>query len=205
MSSDNRVRGVIPLRAQQDPGRRLLTRDSPQVRVGGRGVLQANLNWLPGARADVNLCCLIKFRDGTATCVQSLGDNFGALDAWPYVALDQDDRTGASADGETLRVGLGHRERFEKLLFFVYIYEGSADFRRLGASVTVTEPSGPGCRILLDDSPAGSVGCAIALVTPDAGGLTVRREVSWFTGTATADRTRRSTGRTASAWTTPSP
>ncbi|WP_308072508.1 tellurium resistance protein [Streptomyces bambusae] len=129
---------------------------------------------------------MIRFTDGSATCVQALGDDFGALDAWPWVALDQDDRTGSSADGETLRVNLAQRERFARLLFFVYIYEGSADFRRLGASVTVTEPSGPGCRILLDDSPAGSTGCAIALAVPQAGSLTVRREVTWFTNTATA-------------------
>lgn len=149
----------------------------------GRGNLQANLNWLPAARTDVNLCCLVSFRDGTKTVVQALGDDFGSLTEWPYIALDRDDRTGSSSDGETLRVNMRHRERFTRLLFFVYIYEGSADFRRLGAAVDVTAPVGPGCRILLDDSPAGAVGCTIATAVPDGygEGLTVRRDVNWYT------------------------
>jgi tellurite resistance protein TerA len=153
---------------------------APQARIPGRGTLQANLNWAPDSGADVNLCCLVAFHDGRATVVQALGQDFGSLTAWPYVALDHDDRTGSSSDGETLRVNLQYRETFTKLLFFVYIYEGSADFRRLGAEVSVTAPTGPGCRILLDDSPAGATGCAIALATPQADGLTVRREVTWY-------------------------
>ncbi|MET9509873.1 tellurium resistance protein [Streptomyces flavidovirens] len=187
MSADDRPRGVIRLGGPRPPAGadsppRALTRADPQVRIAGRGALQANLNWLPSAGADLNLCCLVSFTDGSTTVVQALGDDYGSLTSWPYVALDHDDRTGESSDGETLRVNLEHRTAFRRLLFFVYIYEGAADFRRLGATVTVTAPSDPGCRILLDDSPAGSTACAIALVTPDNGGLSVRREVRWFTG-----------------------
>ncbi|MGX1886010.1 tellurium resistance protein [Streptomyces sp. NPDC055287] len=187
MSADDRPRGVIRLRdarprAGTDSPPHLLTRAAPQARISGRGVLQANLNWLPGVGADLNLCCLVSFTDGSATVVQALGDDYGSLTSPPYVALDHDDRTGESSDGETLRVSLEHRAAFRRLLFFVYIYEGAADFRRLGATVNVTAPSDAGCRILLDDSPAGSTACAIALVAPDNGGLSVRREVRWFTG-----------------------
>ncbi|MFD9500260.1 tellurium resistance protein TerA [Streptomyces sp. NPDC060035] len=159
-----------------------LTRAAPARRFGGRGALQANLNWLPGSGADVNLCCLVSFKDGTVQVVQALADDYGSLTSWPYVALDHDDRTGESSDGETLRVNPQHRALFDRLLFFVYIYEGAADFRRLGATVTVTAPGDPGCRILLDESPAGAIACAIALVTPDVTGLAVRREVRWFSG-----------------------
>jgi len=98
------------------------------------------------------------------------------------VQLDQDDRSGASSDGETVRVDLGQRERFRQLLFYVYVYEGAVDFRRLGAIATVTAPSGT-FRIALDDSPGGATGCAIALATSGPKGLTVRREVRWFSGT----------------------
>ncbi|OEJ51869.1 hypothetical protein [Streptomyces agglomeratus] len=188
MSTDNRPRGVIRLREPRNPVRpdgpppTLLTRADPQARIAGRGVLQANLNWLPEAGADLNLCCLVSSTDGSATVVQSLGDDYGSLTSPPYVALDHDDRTGESSDGETLRVSIEHHAAFKRLLFFVYIYEGAADFRDLGAVATVTAPSGDGCRILLDDSPPGSTACAVALVAPDNGGLSVRREVRWFTG-----------------------
>ncbi len=195
MSTDDRPRGVIRLanpRSTGGTGGRTepgvgtqppeLTRAAPHTRFDGRGVLQANLNWLPGTGADVNLCCLVSFTDGTVRVVQALGDDYGSLASWPYVALDHDDRTGDSSDGETLRVNLEHRALFDRLLFFVYVYEGAADFRQLGATVSVTAPGDTGCRILLDDSPAGSTACAIALVTPAGDGLIVRREVRWFPG-----------------------
>ncbi|WP_157839049.1 hypothetical protein [Streptomyces flavidovirens] len=111
MSADDRPRGVIRLRGPRPPAGtdsppRALTRADPQARIAGRGVLQANLNWLPSAGADLNLCCLVSFTDGSTTVVQALGDDYGSLTSWPYVALDHDDRTGESSDGETLRVNL---------------------------------------------------------------------------------------------------
>ncbi|MEV5322081.1 tellurium resistance protein [Streptomyces sp. NPDC052687] len=132
--------------------------------------------------ADLDLGCLVSFVDGSGVAVQALGNAFGSLVAWPYVELDQDDRSGASSDGETLRVDLAHRDEFRQLLFYVYVYQGAVDFRRLSAVATVTAPSGT-FRIALDDSPSGATGCAIARATAGPDGLTVRREVRWFSGT----------------------
>ncbi|MFJ7969522.1 tellurium resistance protein [Streptomyces sp. NPDC096324] len=160
----------------------MLTRSAPSARITGRGVLQVNLNRPPGTGADLDLGCMAAFTDGTCAAVQPLGNTFGSLSRWPYMELDQDDRTGASADGETVRVDLERRELFRRLLFHVYVYSGAVDFRSLGATATVTAPSG-GFRIALDDSPEGATGCAIALAAPAEGGLTVSREVRWFTGT----------------------
>ncbi|MFD8014260.1 tellurium resistance protein [Streptomyces sp. NPDC058955] len=196
MASD-RQRGVIRLRpkapgeavppARPQPGGRpgreaLLTKATPLGLVSGRGVLQANLNWSAATGADLDLGCLVELTDGSKYVVQALGNLFGALDAPPYTLLDQDDRTGASSDGETLRTNLEHRARIRRMLVFTYVYEGAVDFRSLGATVTVTAPSGT-LRILLDDAPAGATACAIALVTASAGGMDVRREVRWFTAT----------------------
>ena len=36
-------------------------------------------------------------------------------------------------------------------------------------------------RIHLDDSPAGAIACAVALLTPGRDTLDLRREVRWFT------------------------
>ncbi|MFE1885783.1 tellurium resistance protein [Streptomyces diastatochromogenes] len=197
MSNDNRPRGTIRLRSttEKEPaatpatrpspaprGEAVLTRQAPQTRVAGRGILQVNLNWPAAAGADLDLGCMVSFTDGSGAAVQPLGNVFGSLAQWPYVELDQDDRTGASSDGETVRVNLDQRERFRQLLFHLYVYEGAVDFRRLGAVATVTAPTGS-FRIDLDDSPAGATGCAIALAVPGPGALTVRREVRWFTGT----------------------
>ena len=187
---EDRPRGVIRLRG---PGGRArdttLTAAAPAARIAGRGVLQANLRWPPGADVDLDLGCLVEFADGGTAVVQALGDTYGSLSSWPYVALDQDDRTGDASDGETLRVNLEHRALFRRLLFYAYVYEGAVDFRRLGAVVTLATPSaGPssgsssgGHRIPLDDSPPGAVACAVALVTVRGAELAVRRETRWFT------------------------
>jgi tellurite resistance protein TerA len=171
-----------PVRAPgSEPAPVVLSAARPQTRfTGSRGVLQANLNWRPGADADLDLGCLVACREGDGTAVQALGGSYGSLTRWPYVSLDQDDRTGASSDGETLRVSLDHAHVFERLLLYVYVYEGAVDFRALGATVTVTVPGEPGARIHLDDSPSGATACAIALVRPAVDGLSLRREVRWF-------------------------
>ncbi|MEU3659859.1 tellurium resistance protein [Streptomyces sp. NPDC032940] len=158
-----------------------LTRRTPRAEISGRGVLQMNLNWSVASEADLDLGCMVLTRDGAGAAVQPLGAQFGDLDAWPYVSLDRDDRTGESSDGETLRISLEHRREFTKLLVYVYIYEGAADFRSLKGVVTVTAPSGT-WRIHLDDSPSGATSCAIALLTPGPRAtLDLRREVRWFT------------------------
>ncbi|MGW4563033.1 tellurium resistance protein [Streptomyces sp. NPDC004561] len=157
-----------------------LTKQTPRAHITGRGILQVNLNWSVTAEADLDVGCMVLTRDGTGTAVQPLGETWGSLDTWPYVSIDQDDRTGETSDGETLRISLEHRREFTKLLVYVYIYEGAADFRTLGGVVTVSAPSGT-WRIHLDDSPAGATACAIAQLTPGEDTLDLRREVRWFT------------------------
>ncbi|MCZ0979843.1 tellurium resistance protein [Streptomyces diastatochromogenes] len=186
---DRTVRGPVDDRATrrtETSGARLadtlLTRAAPQGFVAGRGLLQANLNWSASTGADLDLGCLVELTDGSRYAVQPLGNTFGALAEPPYAQLDQDDRTGASSDGETLRVNLEYRAHVRRLLVYTYVYEGAVDFRSLGAAVTVTAPSGS-FRILLDDAPAGATACAIALITPGAQGIVVRREVRWFSAT----------------------
>ncbi|MFJ4340208.1 tellurium resistance protein [Streptomyces sp. NPDC088915] len=160
----------------------LLTKTTPRALVAGRGMLQANLNWSASTGADLDLGCLIELTDGSVHVVQALGNTFGALDAPPYVQLDQDDRTGASSDGETVRMNLEYRARMRRTLVYTFVYEGAVDFRSLGGVVTVTAPSG-GLRILLDDAPAGATACAIASISSGPEGTVVRREVRWFTAT----------------------
>lgn len=191
MSGDGRQRKVIHLKGESPAGLRErapegrsgavdLTKQTPRVEIGGRGVLQVNLNWSVASEADLDLGCMVRTRDGAGVAVQPLGAEFGDLASWPYVSLDQDDRTGESPDGETLRINLDQRQKFTKLLVYAYVYEGAVDFRRLGGAVTISAPSGT-WRIHLDDSPAGVNACAIALLVPERGALGLRREVRWFT------------------------
>ncbi|WP_371480641.1 hypothetical protein [Kitasatospora sp. NBC_00315] len=188
----------------------VLTKASPLVSLDKHGVtsglIRVNLNWTPpaavapapesrglfarmrsslraaGAKGvDLDLGCMIKYSDGRKTVVQALGNAFGALDRFPYVALDADDRTGTRAAGENLAINLDHGAEFAKLLLFVYIYEGSGSFRGLDAVVTLTSDRGDRFQVRLDDCPAQAHACAIALIKRQKGELVVGREVRWFT------------------------
>ncbi|WP_031077859.1 hypothetical protein [Streptomyces sp. NRRL WC-3742] len=172
------------------------------------GLIRVNLNWTSpqdsaqqGAReprglfqkmraslragttkdVDLDLGCMIRFSDGSKTVVQALGNAFGAVNRFPYVALDGDDRTGAQAAGENLVINLDHQAEFSKLLLFVYIYGGSGDFRGLDAVVTLTSDRGDRFEVRLDECPPQAHACAIALIKRQKGELVVGREVRWFT------------------------
>lgn len=63
-----------------------LTRSAPAARIPGRGVMQVNLNWSAASEADLDLGCMVQTRDGAGTAIQPLGEAFGSLTSWPYVA-----------------------------------------------------------------------------------------------------------------------
>jgi tellurite resistance protein TerA len=142
---------------------------------------RASLRAGSAREVDLDLGCMITYRDGSKTAVQALGNAFGALDSYPYVALDGDDRTGAQAAGENMTINLDHQEQFTKLLLFVYIYDGSGDFAGLDAVVTLTSDRGDRFEVRLDECPPQAHACAIALIKREGAELVVGREVRWFT------------------------
>ena len=90
----------------------------------GLGEILVNLNWnnKPAKKGflgslfgggskpiDLDLGCLYELKNGRKGTVQALGNAFGSLQQEPYIALDGDDRTGAVATGENLRILLGSR------------------------------------------------------------------------------------------------
>lgn len=145
------------------------------------GRIRASLRSATARKVDLDLGCMIRCTNGSKTVVQALGNAFGALDRFPYVALDTDDRTGANATGENLVINLDHQAEFQKLLLFVYIYEGSGDFRDLDAVVTLTSEHGDRFQVPLDDCPPQAHACAVALIKRQKGELVIGREVRWFT------------------------
>ncbi|MER6780266.1 MULTISPECIES: hypothetical protein [unclassified Streptomyces] len=145
------------------------------------GRIRASLRSSPVRNVDLDLGCMILCTDRTKTVVQALGNAFGAVNSFPYIALDTDDRTGARATGENLVINLDHQAEFQKLLLFVYIYDGSGDFRGLDAVVTLTSDRGDRFQVDLDECPPQAHACAIAVIKRQKGELVIGREVRWFT------------------------
>ena len=116
------------------------------------GEILVNLNWnrpqqkgflasLFGPKAiDLDLGCLYELKNGKNGTVQALGRAFGSLTQPPYIALDGDDRTGANAEGENLRINGNKISEFKRILIYTYIYEGVANWKQADATVTIKYP-----------------------------------------------------------------
>ena len=179
-----------------------LTKAAPSVSLtkhgGQRGLLKVNLNWTarPPAQGgffkkltqqtnlDLDLGCLYEFADGTKGVVQALGNAFVAADGTgkPLVRLDGDDRTGAVAGGENLRVDLTDPSRIRRVLIFALIYEGAANWAAANAVATLQPVGAAPIEVHLDDPREGARICAIAMISQQNGEVTINREVNYVNG-----------------------
>ncbi|MFI6443705.1 Tellurium resistance [Kitasatospora sp. NPDC050543] len=131
---------------------------------------------------DLDLACLYELTDGARGVVQPLGKYFGDLQKPPYIKLSGDDVYGAPS-GETMYVNLEKKEKFKRLLIFVYIYDGTPAFDQTHAVVTIVPQTGPRIEIQLDERAPAARSCAVVLIENTGDGeLTVRREVRYVNG-----------------------
>ncbi|NGO69971.1 TerD family protein [Streptomyces boncukensis] len=130
---------------------------------------------------DLDLACLYELADGSKGVVQPLGGFYGDMNGPPYVKLTGDDRFG-SGSGETIYVNLDHRSEIKRLLFFVYIYDGTPAFDRTHALVSLVPSNGPRVEVGLDERAPQARSCAVMLLENVKGELIVRREARYVYG-----------------------
>ncbi|WP_344531644.1 Tellurium resistance [Streptomyces albiaxialis] len=130
---------------------------------------------------DLDLACLYELVDGSKGVVQPLGGFMGDMNAPPYVKLSGDDRFG-SPSGETIYVNLDHKDEIKRLLFFVYIYDGTPAFDRTHAVLSLFPSNGPRVEVALDERAPQARSCAVLLMENNKGELSVRREVRYVYG-----------------------
>ncbi len=170
------------------------------------GDVVVNLNWSQGApkraaglmgifgartgtgKVDLDLGCLYELADGTKGCVQALGGDFGAIDREPFVMLSGDDRSGESADGETMRINGAKWSRIRRIAFYAFIYEGVADWRSTDGVVTVEVPGEPTIRVSMGAHPGRETMCGICEIVNDRGQMRVRSLVNYHSGHSALDR-----------------
>lgn len=156
------------------------------------GEIVINLNWSQPPQSngffsrftnkgiDLDLACLYELRDGTLGAIQALGKHFGDLNRPPYIALDGDDRTGAIAAGETMRVNGKFADKIRRILIFTFIYEGAANWEEAKGVVTVNCPGSPELIVRMDDYGSRKHTCAIALLENVGGTFSVEKVVDFF-------------------------
>ncbi|WP_314172451.1 Tellurium resistance [Streptomyces winkii] len=130
---------------------------------------------------DLDLACMYELADGTKGVVQPLGNFLGDWSSPPYVKLTGDDRFG-SPSGETIYVNLDHKDDIRRLLFFVYIYDGTPAFDRTHAILTLFPSNGPRVEVALDQRAPQARSCAVLLLQHEKEQLMVRRQVRYVYG-----------------------
>lgn len=160
--------------------------ESVNLAKGGGGAFVVNLNWNQAAPQgqkqkrgflqpkgsggiDLDLACLYVLSSGKVSGIQALGGAFGNYDGEPWILLDRDDRSGAAAGGETMRINERHADKFERILIYAMIYEGVANWSQADGVVRVTQQGGPEIEVRLDESQPLRI-CAIAMLTNTGGG-----------------------------------
>jgi tellurite resistance protein TerA len=179
-----------------------LTKSAPKVSLtkqgSASGLLRVNLNWNarpPGqggglfkraaATLDLDLGCLYEFNDGSKGVVQALGNSFNARPKGAHenvIWLDGDDRSGTNTAGENLFVNLSYADQIKRIIVFVLIYQGAANWAAAQGIVTLYPTTGPEVEIHLDDTRDGARICAVAMLESASGDLSVRREVNYLNG-----------------------
>ena len=143
---------------------------------GGKGFFGR----LTNRRIDLDLGCLFKLRDGRAGAVQALGDSFGSLQQPPYIQLMGDDRTGASAAGEFLRINGRQWDQLDRIVVFALIYEGAPNWAETDAVVTIQTPGQPTLEIRIDSHRNDQRMCALAMLENQGGNIKVTKLVEYF-------------------------
>jgi tellurite resistance protein TerA len=177
-----------------------LTKQAPSVSLtksgASRGALKVNLNWSVRGQAprkglfgrskpalpdlDLDLCALWELQDGDAGIVHPINNRFGSFNGPPYVLLDRDDRSGASADGENLTINLDHASKIKRILIFANIYDGADSFAGLDAVATLFPLQGPPIEMHFDECTVASTAAAVALIENINGEMIVRREARYI-------------------------
>lgn len=161
----------------------------------GTGDIVINLNWsrppsgtglwnrlLGGAGLDLDLGALIELQNGFKAVVQPLGNLFGTLDGPPWIAHSGDDRSGASAEGEFLRIRSGNWTHFKRACIFTYIYEGAPDWATAQGIVTVRVPNQPVLEVQMGQHNSASHLCAICMLANKGGQIEITQLMTFHDG-----------------------
>lgn len=155
------------------------------------GEIVLNLNWSQATQkrgffgggsksVDLDLGVLFELDDGFKGCIQALGSTFGSFNTEPYIELSGDDRTGAVAAGETIRVNGRHFDRIRRLAIFALIYDGAPNWQQTDGVVRMSIPGQPEIEVRMDEGRNDLRLCGIALIDNIGGELRMQRHMRYY-------------------------
>ena len=163
--------------------------------MGGLSEILVNLNWnatpvkslgysrnkvVAESGIDLDLACLWEFDQGEIGATQALGGHFGNFHSFPFIELDQDDRSGQSIGGETLRINGRYWQEFRRILIYTFIYEGVPNWSHVDAVITIKAKDQPDIEIRLDSYRDDQFLCAIAMLENINNQVKITKLIDYF-------------------------
>jgi tellurite resistance protein TerA len=171
--------------------------------AGGLSEILVNLNWnatpvksmgffrnksVAEAGIDLDLACLWEFEQGEIGATQALGGHFGNFHQFPFIELDQDDRSGQSVGGENLRINGRYWQEFRRILIYTFIYEGVPNWSHVDAVITIKAKDQPDIEVRLDSYRDDQFLCAIAMLENINNQVKITKLIDYFSGHQQMDR-----------------
>jgi len=138
---------------------------------------------------DIDLGCLYKLKNGLRGGLQAFGEVHGSLESEPYIALSSDERTGnRKGPDEMILVNGGHWDKIEKMLLYVYIYDGARNWASVRPQVQVRVPGEQPMIVTLNAAKNTMPVCAVAGIENVRGGIKMTSYLEYFPGHPEMDR-----------------
>ena len=161
--------------------------------------IKVNLNWNQNLKntgfisslfginkaPDLDIGCMYETTNGLKGVIQPLGNSFGSKDAFPYIWLDKDDRTGAAQDGENMTVY--RPEMIKRIIFFALIYEGAKDFKSVGGKMSFKVSNGERVFLELNNPDRDRSFCVAASIICNGSTVKITKEEKYFANHTSAD------------------
>ena len=141
------------------------------------------------AGVDLDLGCLYELRNGGRGGMQAFGKMHGSLEQEPWIFLTGDERTGdREGPDETILVNGAHWGEIERLLIYVYIYDGARSWASVRPQIQVRVPGEQPMVVTLNARKPEMSVCAVAGIESIRGGIKMTSYLEYFPGHAEMDR-----------------
>lgn len=138
---------------------------------------------------DLDLGCLFELKNGQRGAIQAFGNLYGSYDQEPFIQLSGDERTGeARDDDETITINGARWNEIERLLVYIYIYDGARDWGQIAPQIQVRIPGQKPMVVSIASQHRDLGLCAIAGLVNVRGGISLTNHTEYFAGHAEMDR-----------------
>lgn len=138
---------------------------------------------------DMDIGCLYEMKDGTRGAIQAFGKKFGDFENVPFIKLSGDERTGcAEGEDEYILINGQKWNEIEKILIYLYIYDGAGDFEDVKPQVIVDIPGENDLVVVLGANDDVLDLCAVAELHNVRGGIKLTNQTEYFPGHESMDR-----------------